>query len=263
MSRCVGRLCRGCVNLHYVARSTYAPLDFICLAAGNMNDLAIACLHFAFQVINSWRWRVALRRTKWSTETGILIGLYFFPLQAWCSMRFIHRGMNQPCIDLRTTRCYITSQVNIVLVCMFIGWLAYHLEALMACCIFLYRNILYAWISLTSESHMIYFCLNLRRNHLWSNSVFADVRITDMLLILKLSLIAGSPSSSMLTTSPTRASCTPLNPSSQFSSTQRLAGAPRIRGSSFQPSWTKCAGFRWRRSEISTIASSFGDHVVI
>jgi carbamoyl-phosphate synthase/aspartate carbamoyltransferase len=44
---------------------------------------------------------------------GICLGNQLLGLAAGAStykMKFGNRGMNQPCIDMRTTRCYITPQ---------------------------------------------------------------------------------------------------------------------------------------------------------
>lgn len=65
----------------------------------------------ASETISSIRWAMALENPK--PIFGICLGNQIMALAAGAStykMKFGNRGMNQPCIDMRTTRCYITPQ---------------------------------------------------------------------------------------------------------------------------------------------------------
>ena len=59
--------------------------------------------------IKSLKWAI----TQEKPVFGICLGNQILALAAGAStfkMKYGNRGMNQPCVDLRTTRCYITSQ---------------------------------------------------------------------------------------------------------------------------------------------------------
>ncbi|KAL0590019.1 hypothetical protein ABG067_001986 [Albugo candida] len=65
----------------------------------------------AASTIESIRWAMALERPK--PIFGICLGNQLLALAAGgktYKMKYGNRGMNQPCIDMRTTRCYITPQ---------------------------------------------------------------------------------------------------------------------------------------------------------
>jgi carbamoyl-phosphate synthase large subunit/carbamoyl-phosphate synthase small subunit len=65
----------------------------------------------AVPALTTLRW--VLARTPVVPVFGICLGHQLLALAAGAStykMKFGNRGMNQPCIDLRTTRCYITPQ---------------------------------------------------------------------------------------------------------------------------------------------------------
>ncbi len=63
------------------------------------------------ETIESLRW---VMETKPNTPIfGICLGNQLLALAAGCKtykMKFGNRGMNQPCVDLRTTKCYVTPQ---------------------------------------------------------------------------------------------------------------------------------------------------------
>ncbi len=64
--------------------------------------------------------RETIETLRWVMETnpnmpifGICLGNQLLALAAGCKtykMKFGNRGMNQPCVDLRTTKCYVTPQ---------------------------------------------------------------------------------------------------------------------------------------------------------
>lgn len=63
------------------------------------------------ETIASIRWAISLENPK--PVFGICLGNQILALACGAKtykMKYGNRGMNQPCIDLRTTRCYITSQ---------------------------------------------------------------------------------------------------------------------------------------------------------
>ncbi|KAL4172764.1 Oxidoreductase [Phytophthora ramorum] len=65
----------------------------------------------ASKTIDSIRWAINLENPK--PIFGICLGNQILALAAGATtykMKYGNRGMNQPCIDMRTTRCYITPQ---------------------------------------------------------------------------------------------------------------------------------------------------------
>lgn len=65
----------------------------------------------ASKTIETIKWAISLENPK--PIFGICLGNQILALAAGAKtykMKFGNRGMNQPCIDMRTTRCYITSQ---------------------------------------------------------------------------------------------------------------------------------------------------------
>ncbi|KAH9159436.1 hypothetical protein LEN26_002346 [Aphanomyces euteiches] len=63
--------------------------------------------------IDSIRWAISQEDDKIKPIFGICLGNQILALAAGATtykMKYGNRGMNQPCIDMRTTRCYITPQ---------------------------------------------------------------------------------------------------------------------------------------------------------
>lgn len=61
--------------------------------------------------IETLKW--AMAREKPCPIFGICLGNQLLALAAGAStykMKYGNRGMNQPCVDMRTTKCYITAQ---------------------------------------------------------------------------------------------------------------------------------------------------------
>lgn len=61
--------------------------------------------------IETLKWAMTLEKPK--PIFGICLGNQLLALAAGAStykMKYGNRGMNQPCVDMRTTKCYITAQ---------------------------------------------------------------------------------------------------------------------------------------------------------
>ena len=101
------KVCLTVVPYDYDLENNPANIEYAGIFCSNGPGDPVVCS----QTIKSLKWAITLDPPK--PIFGICLGNQLLALATGATtykMKYGNRGMNQPCVDLRTTKCYVTSQ---------------------------------------------------------------------------------------------------------------------------------------------------------